>query len=97
MVLIARTAKLEIELHDSSWVGGFADQFVSVIKEDFATHGLSASTCANSNFRRCSPKINQRDFQAYMMLGWSSGIESDPFQLWHTSQREKGHNFTWLR
>ena len=38
-------------------------------------------------------KINERDFQA-VMLGWSSGIESDPYQLWHTSQKAKGHNFT---
>ena len=28
------------------------------------------------------------------MLGWSTPIESDPFQLWHSSQLKSGHNFT---
>lgn len=36
--------------------------------------------------------INRRDFEA-VMLGWSTSFESDPYQLWHSSQLEKGHNF----
>jgi peptide/nickel transport system substrate-binding protein len=90
--LIAKDGKpLEIELMIAAG-GGFADQFVSVIKEDFARTGISLNL-RKLEFQTMLTKINQRDFQA-VMLGWSSGIESDPFQLWHTSQREKGHNFT---
>lgn len=82
---------LEIELMFPAG-GGFADQFVSVIKEDFAKVGITL-TLRKLEFQTMLTKINERDFQA-VMLGWSSGIESDPYQLWHTSQKDKGHNFT---
>jgi peptide/nickel transport system substrate-binding protein len=72
--------------------GGFADQFVSVLKEDFSKAGINL-TLRKLEFQTMLEKINKRDFQS-TMLGWQSGIESDPYQLWHTSQREKGHNFT---
>jgi peptide/nickel transport system substrate-binding protein len=90
--LIARAGKpLEIELMIPAG-GGFYDQFVSVIKEDFSRYGITINP-RKLEFQTLLTKINQRDFQA-VMLGWSSGIESDPYQLWHTSQRDKGHNFT---
>ena len=90
--LIAKDNKpLEIELMVSAG-GGFADQFASVMKEDFSRAGITLNI-RKLEFQTLLTKINQRDFQS-VMLGWSSGIESDPFQLWHTSQREKGHNFT---
>ncbi len=90
--LIAKDGKpLEIELMVSAG-GGFADQFASVMKEDFSRAGITLNI-RKLEFQTLLTKINQRDFQS-VMLGWSSGIESDPFQLWHTSQREKGHNFT---
>lgn len=72
--------------------GGFADQFVSVLKEDFSRVGIQLNL-RKLEFQTMLEKINKRDFQS-VMLGWQSGIESDPYQLWHTSQREKGHNFT---
>lgn len=90
--LLARHGKpLEIELMFPAG-GGFADQMVSVLKEDFSRVGVNIVP-RKLEFQTMLTKINERDFQA-VMLGWSSGIESDPFQLWHTSQREKGHNFT---
>lgn len=82
---------LEVELMFPAG-GGFADQFVSVLKEDFAKVGITLQL-RKLEFQTMLTKINERDFQA-VMLGWSSGIESDPYQLWHTSQKEKGHNFT---
>ena len=37
--------------------------------------------------------INDRKFDA-CNLGWGTSIESDPYQIWHTSQREnRGSNF----
>ncbi|MFO1471619.1 MAG: peptide-binding protein [Turneriella sp.] len=90
--LIAKDGKpLEIELMVSAG-GGFADQFASVMKEDFSRAGITLNI-RKLEFQTLLTKVNQRDFQS-VMLGWSSGIESDPFQLWHTSQRDKGHNFT---
>jgi peptide/nickel transport system substrate-binding protein len=89
---LARNGKpLEFELMFPAG-GGFADQMVSVIKEDFSKVGIQVQP-RKLEFQTMLTKINERDFQA-VMLGWSSGIESDPFQLWHTSQKERGHNFT---
>ena len=36
-------------------------------------------------------KLNSRDFDA-VNLGWSLGIEQDPYQLWHSSQVNRGSN-----
>lgn len=90
--MLAKNGKpLEIELMFPAG-GGFADQLVSVIKEDFSRVGITVQP-RKLEFQTMLTKINERDFQA-VMLGWSSGIESDPYQLWHTSQKAKGHNFT---
>jgi len=72
--------------------GGFYDQFIAIIKDDFAKVGITI-TPRKLEFQTLLEKVNKRDFEA-VMLGWSSGVESDPYQLWHTSQGEKGHNFT---
>ncbi len=38
-------------------------------------------------------RIDQRQFDA-VTLGWSIGLEADPYQVWHSSQTEgAGHNF----
>lgn len=37
-------------------------------------------------------RINERNFDA-CTLGWSLSWESDPFQLWHSSQAAKGSNY----
>jgi len=37
-------------------------------------------------------RINDRNFDA-CTLGWSLSWESDPFQLWHSSQAAKGSNY----
>lgn len=72
--------------------GGFYDQFIAIIKDDFANVGITVVP-RKLEFQTLLEKISKRDFEA-VMLGWSSGVESDPYQLWHTSQRDKGHNFT---
>ncbi len=37
-------------------------------------------------------QLDERKFDA-VTLGWSMGVESDPYQIWHSSQAEKGSNF----
>lgn len=37
-------------------------------------------------------KINERDFDA-TQLAWQSPLEDDPYQVWHSSQVERGSNF----
>jgi len=39
-----------------------------------------------------SNKINPRDYEA-CVLGWSLSLDPDIYQLWHSSQAEKGLNF----
>ncbi|MCH7767498.1 MAG: peptide-binding protein [Nitrospinae bacterium] len=39
-----------------------------------------------------SRKINPRDFEA-CVLGWSLGLDPDIYEIWHSSQGEKGFNF----
>ena len=37
--------------------------------------------------------VDSREFDA-VTLGWSLGVEMDPYQLWHSSQAKAGSNFT---
>lgn len=37
-------------------------------------------------------KVTKKEFQA-TMLGWGGSIESDPYQIWHSSQIAGGDNF----
>ena len=37
-------------------------------------------------------RINSRNFDA-TVLGWSLGLDPDVYEIWHSSQREKGFNF----
>lgn len=70
----------------------FYTRFASVVKEDLAKAGIELMI-RPVQFQALVEKINARDFEA-IMLGWSMGIEGDPYQLWHSTQLEKGHNFT---
>jgi peptide/nickel transport system substrate-binding protein len=37
--------------------------------------------------------VQERTFDSFV-AGWSLTYESDPYQLWHTSQSEQGSNYT---
>jgi peptide/nickel transport system substrate-binding protein len=39
-----------------------------------------------------SQKVQSREFDAVSMA-WGGGIEEDPYQIWHSSQRQKGSNY----
>jgi peptide/nickel transport system substrate-binding protein len=41
-------------------------------------------------------KLSSRDFDA-ITLGWSLGLEHDPYQLWHSSQVGRGSNSVGFR
>lgn len=70
----------------------FYEQFSAVVQQDLQKIGIEMEI-RKVDFQLLVEKINQRDFTA-IMLGWSTPIESDPFQLWHSSQLKSGHNFT---
>jgi peptide/nickel transport system substrate-binding protein len=70
----------------------FYRKFTPVFKEELGKYGIVVNI-RQIQFQALIEKVNKRDFEA-MMLGWSMDIENDPYQLWHSSQIEKGHNFT---
>ncbi len=37
-------------------------------------------------------KVMDRDFDA-LSMAWGGNVESDPYQIWHSSQRQKGSNY----
>ncbi|MDH5718103.1 MAG: peptide-binding protein [Spirochaetia bacterium] len=83
---------LEFELMIPSGSSDFYPRFAASIKEDMQKAGVKINV-RQIQFQALVDKLNKREFQA-SMLGWSQGIESDPYQLWHSSQIPKGHNFT---
>ncbi|MDH4261687.1 MAG: peptide-binding protein [Spirochaetia bacterium] len=70
----------------------FYRKFTPIFKENLSKFGIVVNI-RQIQFQALIEKVNKRDFEA-MMLGWSMDIENDPYQLWHSSQIEKGHNFT---
>ncbi|MCS6984263.1 MAG: peptide-binding protein [Leptospiraceae bacterium] len=70
----------------------FYEQFASVAREELLKAGI-VMEIRKLEFQVLVEKANKRDFYA-LMMGWSVPLESDPYQVWHSSQIERGHNFT---
>ncbi len=69
----------------------FGEQVATILQENLKGIG------ARMDIRKLEwavfiQRIDERDFDA-CTLGWSLSWESDPFQLWHSSQAEKGSNY----
>ncbi len=69
----------------------FAEQLATIFQESLKEVGI------RMEIRRLEwavfiQKIQSHDFDA-CTLGWSLGWESDPYQVWHSSQQEGGSNF----
>ncbi len=69
----------------------FAARLASILKEDFSKAGIEMKI-NRFEWAVFVSKLNNRDFDA-VTLGWSLGYGGDPYQLWHSSQVEKGSNF----
>lgn len=70
----------------------FYEKFSGVFKEELEKIGVDVNI-SQLEFSAILTKMQERDFDA-LMLAWSTPIESDPYQLWHSSQIAKGDNFT---
>jgi peptide/nickel transport system substrate-binding protein len=67
------------------------ESIANLIKNTFAQAGIVV-TPANMEWSVFLQKIERLQFDA-MMLGWRLSLDSDPYQLWHSSQTiEKGSN-----
>lgn len=69
----------------------FYEQFASIVREDMKTSGVKMEI-RQIQFQALIEKINERNFDAYV-LGWSMGTDTDPYQLWHSSQIQNGDNY----
>lgn len=68
-----------------------AERQVTIIKEDMSKVGITMEI-RKMEWAVFLKKIDDRDYQA-VSLGWSLGFDSDPYQLWHSSQIKEGSNF----
>jgi len=69
----------------------FADQMSTILKEELAKVGIEMSI-RPLEWALFTKMLDDRNFDAVIM-GWSLPVEADPYQVWHSSQTEKGSNF----
>lgn len=83
--------KFEFEFFIPS--GSPSEKIAVIFKEDLRKIGV-IMTISTMEWAAFLEKINKKDFTA-TSLGWSASIDSDPYQVWHSSQAksEGGSNF----
>lgn len=68
-----------------------AEQLATILKEDLSRVGIRMEI-RKLEWAAFIQQIQERKFDA-VTLGWSLSVESDPYQLWHSSQALGGSNF----
>jgi peptide/nickel transport system substrate-binding protein len=69
----------------------FAERLATILKEDFSGVGIEMEI-NRFEWAVFVKKLHERDFDA-VTLAWSLDWESDPYQLWHSTQVKQGSNF----
>lgn len=69
----------------------FAERLASILKEDLKKAGIEMEI-RQLEWALFVKNLDDRKFDA-VTLGWVFGVEQDPYQVWHSSQAEKGSNF----
>jgi len=69
----------------------FADQLGTILQRELAKAEIKMEV-RKLEWATFLKMVDDRNFDA-VTLGWSLGVETDPYQLWHSSQIEKGSNF----
>lgn len=67
------------------------DKISTILKEELDKVGINMNI-RNTEWAVFTTLLNERKFDA-VTLGWSMGVETDPYQIWHSSQIEQGSNF----
>lgn len=73
----------------------FAEQLATILKEDLKYVGIEMRI-RRLEWSVFTQHLNERKFDA-TTLGWSLGVEQDPYQIWHSSQADHGSNFVGFR
>jgi len=66
----------------------FAEQIGTIVKEEFSKAGIEV-TLRPLEWATFIKLIDDRAYDA-VTLGWSLGVDQDPYQVWHSSQAEAG-------
>lgn len=67
------------------------EQLATVYKEELAKAGIEV-TLRPLEWASFLESVDKRSFDACCM-SWASPVESDPYQIWHSSQTEQGSNY----
>lgn len=68
-----------------------AERITNILRENLKKIGIDMDI-NKFEWTVFSKNLQDRAFDA-TILGWSSPLENDPYQVWHSSQTEKGSNF----
>ncbi len=67
------------------------EKIATILKEELDKVGI-AMDIRKTEWAVFTMRLNERKFDA-VTLAWSMGVESDPYQIWSSTQIEKGSNF----
>ncbi|MCC6712844.1 MAG: peptide-binding protein [Candidatus Dadabacteria bacterium] len=67
------------------------EKIATILKEELDGMGIDM-TIRKTEWAVFTTRLNERNFDA-VTLAWSMGIESDPYQIWSSTQAESGSNF----
>ncbi len=67
------------------------EKIATLLKEELRRVGI-VMKIRKTEWAVFTQRLRERKFDA-VTLGWSMGVETDPYQIWHSSQAEKGSNF----
>ena len=68
-----------------------AEQILTLYKEELARAGIDLGIRA-LEWASLIDRVDKRDFDAVLM-SWRLSPDTDPYQVWHSSQADKGSNF----
>lgn len=67
------------------------EKIATILKEELDKVGTNMQI-RKTEWAVFTQRLNERKYDA-VTLAWSMGVESDPYQIWHSSQAEQGSNF----
>lgn len=71
------------------------EKIATILKEELDRMGIHMDI-RKTEWAVFTTRLNERNFDA-VTLAWSMGVESDPYQIWSSTQAEKGSNFIGFR
>jgi peptide/nickel transport system substrate-binding protein len=67
------------------------EKIATILKEELDNMGIQMDI-RKTEWAVFTTRLNERNFDA-VTLAWSMGVESDPYQIWSSTQAESGSNF----